>query len=709
MPAAGSGVKPELLAPAGSPVTWAAALEAGADAIYLGLKSFSARAFAANFTRRDLERVVEVSHERGARVFVAFNALLKEEELPEAARALDMLSGIGPDALIIQDLGLLRLIKSWFPHFEVHASTLMAGHNLAGLRALADLGFDRAVLARELSLDEVDRLAEKRPLELEMFIHGALCFSFSGQCLMSGFLGGKGSLRGACTQPCRRVYTSGKRRGYFFSPTDLDATEFMGRIRRMPLAALKIEGRMKGAEYVSRVVRAYRLLLDAPEHDYEGAVAEAQDLIAGSMGRVRSTGFLGSAHPADALAPLQATTSGLYLGRVERAGEAGGRIKLQAPLCVGDRVRVRRKSDQEQKAFRLKVMTRAGEAVDEAVAGQEVEIHSAAPLSPGDLLFKVDTGRGEKEALDSAVLRTMQEGANHQAPDRAPSPGLKKALGALKRTAGKNVGPARKGGRRPGLWYRLARTEDAAGLAPVRPDRIILPVTASNVRRAMALRRRMGPLFEKLIWAPPPLVFDSDSRALGGHIQQLGRMGCRYFMVANLGHLPLVSGPVKGRKGRAVIYADHRLNCLNTQAEAQLADLGLSGLTLSLENDDGNLRAVLERPGPVDRLIYLYGQPPLFVSRFKTKGLKDNLPVESPRQERFRIRYEPEYMMVFAERPVFFAPVLKYRSLAGVAAFIIDLEFDPRPLVTAREVTESVNRKRPIKGASRFNLTRGLY
>ena len=168
--------KPELLAPAGSLASWAAAVEAGADAVYLGFKEFSARAYAANFSLDDLARIVPLTHERGAKIFVAFNSLLKEAELPRVAQTLDVLSQIGPDALIIQDIGLRHFIKSHYPHLELHASTLMAVHNLPGLNVLAARGFSRAVLARELTLDEIDDLASASPLGLEIFIHGAMCF-----------------------------------------------------------------------------------------------------------------------------------------------------------------------------------------------------------------------------------------------------------------------------------------------------------------------------------------------------------------------------------------------------------------------------------------------------------------------------------------------------------------------------------------------------
>lgn len=181
-------------------------------------------------------------------------------------------------------------------------------------------------------------------------------------------------------------------------------------------------------------------------------------------------------------------------------------------------------------------------------------------------------------------------------------------------------------------------------------------------------------------------------------------------MVSNLGHLPLLAASrTRGRDRRPQIFADQRLNLLNTWSEAEAAKLGLSGVTLSIETDEENLKAWLRRPGPVGRLLYLYGQPALFTTRFPLGGLKENVPLESPRGERFRLRRERETSVVFAERPVFFSPLLKYRSLPGVTAFIIDLEFDPRPLKTARTVHEAVHRGRPLKHASRFNLNRGLF
>ena len=696
--------KPEILAPAGSPVTWAAAVEAGADAVYMGLKKFSARAFAANFSFEDLAGIVDLTHENGAKIYIAFNSLLKEGELEEAIKALDVLSNIKPDALIVQDLGLLRLIKTHYPHFEVHASTLMAVHNHPGLTVLKDLGFDRAVLARELTLKEIERLTATRPLNVEVFIHGALCFSFSGLCLMSSFLGGKGSLRGACTQPCRRAYTSGKKKGYFFSPSDLDATEALRYLRTLPISAFKIEGRMKGAEYVTNVVKAYRSILDASDSDLDQAIVEAGHLLDQTPGRHRSSGFFFSPQAEETLSPHLAATSGLYLGKITKSREGCFTLPLQNGLESGDRLRVQFAENDDRQALTVQTMKREGHPVTRAESGEVVEIEAPFPAGPGDLVFKVDVAKGQREAAGSRLLKDL--GARSARLSlRSKSAAFLKARAA--------VSPPPKGrpasGRKPDIWFRVARTEEIVSLIPLKPDRIIVPITPYNVKRLANVRRKIGDVFTKIVWSLPALVMDGQLHIIKRDLGALARMGVQSFMVSNLSHFPLVSGFFKGRRGRSVVYADYRLNCLNSQSELELARLGLKGLTLCLETDEENLTAMLAYPAPVERLLYIFGRPPLFTSRLLPAGLKDNLPITSPKGERFRLRNDQGFLNVFSEKPIFMSPLLKQRQLPGVTAFIVDLENDPRPMATARDLLEAINRGRPIKSASRFNLNRGLF
>lgn len=703
-----SGQKPELLAPAGNLAAFAAAVEAGADAVYLGMKTYSARAYAANFSLEDLARLVPLAHERKVKVFVAFNALLKEEDLAEAARLLDALSRIGPDALILQDLGLLRLARTHFPMFELHASTLTGGHNLPGLIQMKRLGFDRAVLARELTLQEIHALAAAAPLGLEVFVHGALCFSFSGLCLMSSFLGGRSSLRGACTQPCRRRYTSQGKSGYYFSPADLDASGFLRRLRTFNLAAFKIEGRMKGAHYVSQVVKAYRLLLDAPDEDWEAAFEEARGLLAESLGRAGSTGFFSAPQAAATLAADRAPTSGVFLGPIQAASDTEARLRLRARLAVGDRLRIVNRRDGEQRAFSLKGLVMEGARVAEAPAGSEVVLPAAGPLGTGDLLFKVDDALGERAALAGplmAAFKKMPAGVRGK-----PGPALKRALAALDPPGPGRTRPGRAEGRTPEIWCRVFRPEDVFELAPLRPDRVILPLNRANQKRLLKLRRRLLPFLDGLIWALPPLLFGRELEETRAQLMGFRKGSGGAFMITNLGHLGLLDPLLTGRGAhRPEVFADHRLSVLNSQAEAQLADLGLSGLTLCLESDEENLSRLLKRPAPIARLLYLYGRPPLFTSRFRLAGFRDRQAVASPRGERFEVAQEPGLSQVVAERPVFLAPLMKMKPLAGVRAWIVDFEFEPHLRETVRRVAEAVRRGRPLKGASRFNLGRELY
>jgi len=697
--------KPEILAPAGNPATFAAAVDAGADSVYLGLKDFSARAFAANFSLPDLARLVPLAHERGVKVYIAFNSLLKQEDLAAAARLLDALVQIKPDALILQDLGLLHLIKTHFPMFELHASTLMGGYSLPGLRVLEKLGFDRVVLARELTLKEIKNLTRNTNLGVELFVHGALCFSFSGLCLMSSFLGGKGSLRGACTQPCRRRYTSGRKSAYFFSPTDLDASELLGSIKELNLAALKIEGRMKGAHYVGNIVKAYRLLVDSSKEDWDQALAEARELIDDSLGREGSKGFFVSPHPTDALAPYHSATSGRFLGRIEETVREGGRIELKADVKSGDRLRAQFKRNGERQAFTLKEITRDGSRLKKAVQGKKVILNSPFTLTGGDLIFKVDTAGGEKEALKSPLIKDFKE---TPAPNIKPSRKLPPVLDDLKARYRRVSGSANR--TKPEIWYRLSRTEEILNLEELKPDRIILPLTRPNLKRINQIKRRHDRVLNRLIWALPPLLFGSELDDLNQDLKNLRQVNLAGFMISNLSHIDILNQSSVKRPGRRLsIYADYRLNCLNTEAEAQLKSLRLDGVTLSIENDEKNLRQILSQTGPITRLLYIYGRPSLFTSRFVPPGLKDNLPVMSPRKERFRLRLDRSAFQVFAEQPVFLAPLLKIKPLAGVKAFIIDLEFDPHPRKRAREVREALKRNRPLKGSSSFNLKRGLH
>lgn len=243
--------RPEILSPAGSWETLRAAVAAGADAVYFGGRSFNARRNAANFDDQQLSDAIRYCHERGVKAYITLNTLVFDDEIQGALEFAELAAKAGADALIMQDLGLASLIKKAAPELKLDASTQLSVHNLEGVNKLARIGFSRVVLARELSKDEIREIAEQSPIELEVFVHGALCMSVSGQCYMSAMLGGRSGNRGLCAQPCRLPFSVPGGTGHDLSLKDLSLIARMDELKQMGIASLKIEGRMKRPEYVA--------------------------------------------------------------------------------------------------------------------------------------------------------------------------------------------------------------------------------------------------------------------------------------------------------------------------------------------------------------------------------------------------------------------------------------------------------------------------
>lgn len=259
-------MKPELLAPANLK-TLSAAVQAGADAVYLGGTSFGARKFAENFDLEQMEKAADYCHLRGVKVYLAANILISDNEIDSFLSFIADAYNLGIDAFILQDIGMASLIKDRLPDARLHASTQLTVHNTDGAAFMKEFGFKRVVAARELSRDDVFHIAEHSGVETEIFVHGALCMSYSGQCLMSSMIGGRSGNRGSCAQPCRlpyQLYCDGKEKGkgYFLSPRDLSLTGNMTDILKSGVSSLKIEGRMKGPEYVAAAVSVLRKLID---------------------------------------------------------------------------------------------------------------------------------------------------------------------------------------------------------------------------------------------------------------------------------------------------------------------------------------------------------------------------------------------------------------------------------------------------------------
>lgn len=397
----------ELLAPVGSREALTAAIEGGADAVYLGGKMFGARHYAPNFSDEELADAVRDAHLKGISVYITVNTLPDTSELPALTAYLRHLYEIGVDAIIVQDVGVAKIARQVVPNLAMHASTQMTIHNLEGALLLAEHGFTRAVLARELSLEEIKYLCDHAPIEIEVFIHGALCVAYSGQCLMSSMIGGRSGNRGKCAQPCRLPYELVNEQGenllvdrdageYLLSPRDMNTLELLPELLAAGVASFKIEGRMKRPEYVAVVTDTYRRAIDAyvaDKSDYKVSPQDQKDL-AQIFNRGFTTGYLKGRHGREMMSDRRPNNRGVRMGRVIAYFHEtkSASIKLDEPLCVGDIVEFWVKVGGRVSAD-VTYIKHGGKEIQQAPAGAEVVIPVPQPVRVSDRLFKVFDAR----------------------------------------------------------------------------------------------------------------------------------------------------------------------------------------------------------------------------------------------------------------------------------------------------------------------------
>ena len=386
----------ELLAPAGNLECALAAFDEGADAVYAGLKKFNARERTENFTAEEMSKLIAYAHKHGRKVYVTFNTLVKENELDEAAAELARLEILRPDALIIQDLGVVRLAREYFPKLTLHGSTQMSLHNSAGLQVAKKLGLSRVILERQTTLAELEAMMRTRPpVEVEIFIHGALCCCISGTCLLSSWLGGWSGNRGKCKQPCRRRHRSADGNGFFLSAQDLETLEILPQLMKTGVSSFKIEGRLRRSDYVSHVVAAYRMAMDAAmrsDEEFRAVLPAARARLARTLGRKWSLGYYTPQSARNLIKHDSLGVSGLLCGKVVSTAPNGFTVSAGRPLFEGDMIRVQPQSGDEGPSFRITKMSVRGRGTAKANRGDEVFIHSDKNIPNGGMVYKI----GEK-------------------------------------------------------------------------------------------------------------------------------------------------------------------------------------------------------------------------------------------------------------------------------------------------------------------------
>ena len=671
----------ELLAPAGSKESLVAAVEAGADAVYAGLQDFNARRKARNFSVRDIEVMADYLHRKGRKIYLTFNTLLKEGELASAFQLLNTIAALKIDGLIVQDLGLAWMARKYFPHLELHGSTQMAVHNSEGVRFLERQGFTRVILARELSLQEIRAVREATALELEVFVHGALCYSMSGLCLASSLLGGHSGNRGLCTQPCRRLVEKEGRKGFFFSTRDLEALALLKELRQAGVKSLKIEGRMKSAEYVSAVVSAYRKALDEPDGHIPPCEDYSRDKTAYYLMGRRGT----------LVEPDRPGVIGKYAALVQHGKPGALTVKLQRSLRTGDRLRTLQETDGGISTVNVKALYRDGAAVDSAAPGEVCEIESDTALAEGTRLYLVGTLNWDEGRL-KALLDGLYGNFRRSGRSRDGLIGGGRLDGILKELAAPVPGKPEKQQEKP-----MVRIDDPGWLDVIREHEISEIVI--NGEAVFGRELPGGPLRSRLIIALPLLIPQGRVEAVRASVKGLCRKGCRKWMADNPGHLELLMDC------GAEIISGPFLYTLNSMAEKSLQRHGVTRHMASFEDDYLNIR---DRGRKGSRsIVTLFGHPPCLITRAPAEKLFDSHEAVSLSGEGFLVHHAADATFITAQKPVaLFQHRARLKDLAG--GFMLDLCWlKPSPELWQTVLTH-YRECSALKGSERFNFKRGL-
>ncbi len=572
----------DILAPAGGPEQLLAALRCGADAVYLGAGAFNARRNAKNFDAQALPRAVQDCHERGVKLYVTMNTMVLDGEWEALERTAALVAASGADAAIVQDMGVLRLLQNRYPSLKRYASTQTAVHNADGAKRLVDMGFDGVVLAREMTLPEMEAVRKAVDVHLEAFVHGAHCMSLSGACYLSAMLGGRSGNRGLCAQPCRLDWRCGEEH-CALSLKDMSLIDHLRDMEAIGIDTFKIEGRMKRPEYVAAAVTACRKALAGEEYDLETlqAVFSRSGFSDGYLTGRRDKDMFGHRTREDVTGAQGVLKSLAGLYHKERA-----RVPVSMLFSAGEGFSRLTVSDGEHE------IVREGEAPQTALtrpmdgesARKSLSKTGGTPYFVQD--FSADIAPGlmlPASALNSLRRETLEELSLRRRAIRPHEAKCYEVPGAEKRPAANE----------PALWARFAGPAQVSGDNVL--EKIILP--------AESLRAEdVAKYGDKLMAELPALCFPSEAERLERKLEALKAAGLKAVMADNIYGLEL------GERLGLAVYGGFGLNIANTEALRVYQARGLAAATLSFEPSMARLKAL---GGTLPRGILAYGRLPL--------------------------------------------------------------------------------------------------
>ena len=697
----------ELLAPAGNVEALDAAIGEGADAVYLGLKSFNARSRSTNFAWNQFEAAVQSVHRQGKKIFVTVNTVSEEREMERLYRFLAYLEKIGPDAIIVQDFGVIRMVQEFFPKLTVHSSTQMNVASAKAVNLLSKQGVSRVVLARELGLDEIKHIRQNTSAELEVFVHGALCVSESGLCLFSSYLGGKSANRGMCTQACRRIYTAegsdNLEQGYFFSPGDLQLVEKIPDLVMAGVDSFKIEGRMKSAEYVGSVTAAYRYVLDHWQEDKKGAIATGQRILSTDFARAKTSFWYDFKSTEDekvaenVLNPHQAGGTGIYLGTIDKMrtvkpkqeeGEEPAPAVVMATLRggnydpdPGDSIRLHRKDDTGRSSYKVKV-------VEQEDNNRWIDIPEG--FTPGDPVYLLQTksmSKRYKHVLPDNLSPFRRQPGNQELPILDLTPVAKGELSYFPE----------------GLYVQVSTVKDLFAVQGESPVRVILELN-SETKRDLLEKKVVLPFSKKQVFISlDPFCAASQEEELALTLDTLVEMGYKGWIVNNLAHIGMLKG-----KGTNLIAGPY-LYTFNRWAASWLENQDIGAFISPLENSRKNLEATFESHLRSRILVPVFAYPALFRMRFKLPDSYDFTFFSDKEGMTFKALSTPDGSFVMPENPFSIVDKVQVLKSAGFNRYLIDMSKTHVQKKHFKQIVAAMLKKQVLPETSNFNWKDGFF
>lgn len=709
----------ELLAPAGNIESLDAAIGEGADAVYLGLKTFNARLRTSNFAWNQFEAAVESVHRQGKKIYVTVNTVCEEWETERLYRFLAYLDRIKPDGLIVQDLGIIRMCQQFFPDLELHASTQMNIESASAANLLADEGLKRVVVARELGLEEIKYIKEHSKAEIEMFVHGALCVSESGLCLFSSFLGGKSANRGMCTQACRRYYTAeypeGIKQGYYFSPCDMQLIDQIPDLCEIGVDSFKIEGRMKSAEYVGSVVSAYRYVIDHYKEDKKGAIAAGKRMLASDFARSKTTYWYGFKQVQEGvdnagskiLNPNQAGGTGIYLGTVSRVKKASDELI--------DEVNRNASPDTDPQSLKIQMATLSGGSYDPD-PGDSIRLHSKDDT--GRTSHKVKSVEVEEDGTrwidipmshrigDSVYLlqiKSMSKRYNRVLPgdlSRFRKQPLDEKLPVLDLTPveGKELQFFPEG-----IYVQVSTISDVFLAQALHPVRLILEYTC-DTKYDLLTGKTVLPISKKCIYISlDPYCPAAKEEELKAELDKLIENGFTSFVVNNIAHIAMLKGKKVNLVAGPYLYTFNRWAC------SFLENQDIGAFIMPYENSRRNLEATYEQNIRSRVLVPVFAYPALFRMRFKIPEDYGFTYFTDKEGGTFKIASGDDGSFVLPELPFSILDKTEFLSQAGFKRMLIDFSKVSLSKGQIKNVSNSLFKKQVLPEISRFNWKDGFY